>query len=108
MKTQKTLKTIALLLVMTLVSFSCSDDDDDNNIITQPMALNIVETAVSVPDLSILVNALQMADGDLVSVNVTGSDLLKKYGWPEGFSQKSISASYLVGFVGFVNKTRLR
>jgi len=24
--------------------------------------------------------------------------LLKKYGWPEGFSQKSISASYLVGF----------
>jgi len=34
----------------------------------QPMALNIVETAVSVPDLSILVNALQMADGDLVSV----------------------------------------
>jgi len=67
MKTQKTLKTIALLLVMTLVSFSCSDDDD-NNIIMQPMALNIVETAVSVPDLSILVNALQMADGDLVSV----------------------------------------
>ena len=67
MKTQKTLKTFALLLVMTLVSFSCSDDDD-NNPITQPMALNIVETAVSVPDLSILVNALQMADGDLVSV----------------------------------------
>ena len=67
MKTQKTLKTIALLLVMTLVSFSCSDDDD-NNPIMQPMALNIVETAVSVPDLSILVNALQIADGDLVSV----------------------------------------
>ena len=67
MKTQKTLKTIALLLVVTLVSFSCSDDDD-NNIINQPMSLNIVETAVSVPDLSILVNALQMADGDLVSV----------------------------------------
>ena len=37
-------------------------------------------------------------DGDLVSVNVTGSDLLKKYGWPEGFSQKSIPASYLVGY----------
>ena len=67
MKAQKTLKTIALLLVMTLVSFSCSDDDD-NNPIMQPMALNIVETAVSVPDLSILVNALQIADGDLVSV----------------------------------------
>ena len=37
-------------------------------------------------------------DGDLVSVTVTGSDLLKKYGWPESFSQKSVSASYLVGF----------
>jgi large subunit ribosomal protein L18 len=24
--------------------------------------------------------------------------LLKKYGWPEGFSQKSIPASYLVGY----------
>jgi large subunit ribosomal protein L18 len=24
--------------------------------------------------------------------------LLKKYGWPESFSQKSVSASYLVGF----------
>ena len=53
MKAQKTLKTIALLLVMTLVSFSCSDDDNDN-IITQPMALNIVETAESVVDLSSL------------------------------------------------------
>lgn len=37
-------------------------------------------------------------DGDIVSVTVTGSDLLKKYGWPENFSQKSVSASYLVGF----------
>lgn len=37
-------------------------------------------------------------DGDLVAVTVTGSDLLKKYGWPESFSQKSVSASYLVGF----------
>ena len=37
-------------------------------------------------------------DGDLVTATVTGSDLLKKYGWPESFSQKSVSASYLVGF----------
>ncbi len=37
-------------------------------------------------------------EGDFVAVTVTGSDLLKKYGWPEGFSQKSVSASYLVGF----------
>ena len=31
-------------------------------------------------------------------VTVTGSDLTKKYGWPEDFSQKSVPASYLVGF----------
>ena len=37
-------------------------------------------------------------EGDLVTATVTGSDLLKKYGWPESFSQKSCSASYLVGF----------
>jgi large subunit ribosomal protein L18 len=29
---------------------------------------------------------------------VTGSDLSKKYGWPEDFSKKSVPASYLVGF----------
>jgi large subunit ribosomal protein L18 len=29
---------------------------------------------------------------------MTGSDLMKKYGWPEDFSQKSVPASYLVGF----------
>ena len=38
------------------------------------------------------------ADGDLVSINVTGSDLVKKHGWPEGRSLKSVPASYLVGF----------
>ncbi len=38
------------------------------------------------------------ASGDLVKVTVTGSDLTKKYGWPEDFSQKSVPASYLVGF----------
>jgi large subunit ribosomal protein L18 len=38
------------------------------------------------------------ADGDLVAVNMTGSDLVKKYGWPEGRSLKSVPASYLVGF----------
>ncbi|RJU98869.1 MAG: 50S ribosomal protein L18 [Candidatus Poseidoniales archaeon] len=38
------------------------------------------------------------ASGDLVKVTSTGSDLMKKYGWPEDFSQKSVPASYLVGF----------
>ena len=38
------------------------------------------------------------ASGDLVKVSMTGTDLMKKYGWPEDFSQKSVPASYLVGF----------
>lgn len=38
------------------------------------------------------------ASGDLVTVSVTGSDLSKKYGWPQDFSKKSVSASYLVGY----------
>ena len=38
------------------------------------------------------------ANGDLVSVNVTGSDLVKKYGWSANRSLKSIPASYLVGY----------
>ena len=38
------------------------------------------------------------ASGDLVPVSVTGSDLSKKYGWPQDFSKKSVSASYLVGY----------
>ena len=29
---------------------------------------------------------------------MTGTDLMKKYGWPEDFSQKSVPASYLVGY----------
>lgn len=38
------------------------------------------------------------AHGDHVSVNITGTDLVKKYGWPEGHSLKSVPASYLVGY----------
>ena len=38
------------------------------------------------------------ADGDMVSVSMTGSDLVKKYGWPSNRSLKSVPASYLVGF----------
>lgn len=38
------------------------------------------------------------ASGDLVKVTMTGTDLVKKYGWPEDFSQKSVPASYLVGY----------
>jgi large subunit ribosomal protein L18 len=38
------------------------------------------------------------ASGDLVTLTVTGSDLSKKYGWPNDFSKKSVPASYLVGY----------
>lgn len=38
------------------------------------------------------------AGGDMVIASVTGSDLAKKYDWPADFSQKSIPASYLVGY----------
>ena len=38
------------------------------------------------------------AGGDMVVASVTGSDLTKKYDWPDDFSQKSVPACYLAGF----------
>jgi ribosomal protein L18 len=38
------------------------------------------------------------AGGDLVLATVTGSDLVKKFDWPQDFSQKSVPACYLTGF----------
>ena len=37
-------------------------------------------------------------DGDQVVLGATGEGLVKKYGWPEKMSRKSIPASYLVGY----------
>ena len=34
----------------------------------------------------------------VLGLTVTGSDLSKKYGWPNDFSKKSVPASYLVGY----------
>ncbi len=62
MKTLKTLKNLSLLLVVVLVSFSCSNDDDNNDPMDMPQELNIVETAQSVDDLSILVDAVVQAN----------------------------------------------
>lgn len=62
MKTLKTMKNLSLLLVVVLLSFSCSNDDDDNNQMVEPQELNIVETAQSVDDLSILVDAVVQAN----------------------------------------------
>ncbi|MDC1372394.1 fasciclin domain-containing protein, partial [Flavobacteriaceae bacterium] len=44
---------------------SCDNDDDDTQ--TIPEELTIVETAAATPELSILVEALTVADGDLVT-----------------------------------------
>ncbi len=52
-----------LLLVVSLQS--CNNDDDNGN---GPQPLNIVETAIATPQLSNLVAALQVADGNLVNV----------------------------------------
>ena len=38
------------------------------------------------------------SEGDEVVVTMTGTDLVKKFGWPSDYSQKSVPASYLVGY----------
>ena len=68
MKTSTT-KFFKFLFISLLAGFviSCSDDDDSNGTPEEDLA-NIVELALATPDLSILVSALQAADGDLVNV----------------------------------------
>lgn len=61
----KTFKFLPLFL-LALVITSCSNDDD--NTIMTPPATTIVDIAVTNPDLTSLVAALQAADGDLVNV----------------------------------------
>lgn len=66
MKTTDLLKGLTLLFLLSFTIVSCDDDDDDN--ITPPMEQNIVELALATPELSVLVSALQAADGNLVDV----------------------------------------
>lgn len=56
------------LLFVGLMTISCSDDDDSPATNPDPEPSTIVDIAIATPDLSILVEALQAADGDLVSV----------------------------------------
>ncbi|MBQ4820233.1 fasciclin domain-containing protein [Aquimarina sp. MMG016] len=56
----------AIVAALVFGTTSCSDDDD--NIITPPVVLDIVETAQTTADLSSLVAALGVADGDLATV----------------------------------------
>nr|WP_290855739.1 fasciclin domain-containing protein [Flaviramulus sp.] len=54
------LKRLTFIIVV-LLTFSACSNDDDNNTIAAPEPLNIVETAQSVSDLSILVEAVVQA-----------------------------------------------
>nr|MBC8399338.1 fasciclin domain-containing protein [Flavobacteriales bacterium] len=59
------LKLNKLLFLLTFSFFIISCDNDDAQ--TLPEELTIVETAAATPELSILVEALTAADGDLVT-----------------------------------------
>jgi uncharacterized surface protein with fasciclin (FAS1) repeats len=63
----KTKLILLVTLLMSIVLTSCSNDDDNS---TSPSDLtqNIVETALATPELTILVEALQLADGNLVDI----------------------------------------
>jgi uncharacterized surface protein with fasciclin (FAS1) repeats len=61
------LKLNKLLFLLTFSFFAISCDNDDNGTLPAPEELTIVETAAAIPELSILVEALTAADGDLLT-----------------------------------------
>jgi uncharacterized surface protein with fasciclin (FAS1) repeats len=61
------LKLNKLLFLLTFSFFVISCDNDDNDAQPLPEELTIVETAAATPELSILVDALAVADGDLLT-----------------------------------------
>lgn len=65
MKNVLKLNKLLFLLTFSFFIVSCDNDDDDTQ--TIPEELTIVETAAATPELSILVEALTVADGDLVT-----------------------------------------
>ncbi len=67
MKNLLKFKPMLLMMALTLIFTSCSDDDDENSPIV-PVELNIVELAIATPELTVLVEALLAADGNLVDV----------------------------------------
>ena len=64
MKNVLKLNKFLFLLTFSFFIISCDNDDDAQ---TMPEELTIVETAAATPELSILVEALTVADGDLVT-----------------------------------------
>ena len=67
------LKLNKLLFLLTLSFFIISCDNDDNDAQPLPEELTIVETAAATPELSILVDALTAADGDLLTTLSSGN-----------------------------------
>ena len=65
MKNVLKLNKLLFLLTFSFFIISCDNDDDDAQ--TLPDELTIVETAAATPELSILVEALTAADGDLLT-----------------------------------------
>ncbi len=68
MKTTKKIFKFLFLTILAGIVFACSDDDDSGDMMPEDDLQNIVEIALGTPELSILVEALIAADGDLVSV----------------------------------------
>ncbi|TYA71555.1 fasciclin domain-containing protein [Seonamhaeicola marinus] len=66
MKTLTAFTRLIVVLMITVFISSCSDDDDNN--VVQKTPETITELAVATPDLSILVQALLAADGNLPAV----------------------------------------
>lgn len=67
MKTLTALKKVTYVLLLAIFFTGCSDDDD-NNMPIEKTPETITELAVATPDLSILVQALLAADGNLAAV----------------------------------------
>ena len=65
MKKLKNLSKFTAIFALAIFVLSCNDDDDNTIIVEEQ---NIVEIALGTPELTVLVQALQAADGDLVNV----------------------------------------
>lgn len=66
MKTLKKFRILSFLFLGLILATSCSNDDDNNTTPSAPK--NIVEIALETQGLELLVQALQLADGDLVNI----------------------------------------
>ncbi len=70
MKTAKKFNLFIIALLVSMTFISCNKDDDNPDPVR---TANIVALAIETPELSILVEALQAANGNLVEVLSTGS-----------------------------------